>query len=952
VSPCPCCKSLELGAFRHTIDGGDLEPDLEPCQRRWPRNPRYGIVVGMGRRGPLAWATKAVKAVAVSMGTTGGRVAAAATAVAALSGLLTNVVTNKPNPVLWVVLGVLVLAAMILAAVLQPSPQPQPTVATLASVGLYSPFGDGPYGDAAQLDWFFARMAQNLSRMPFAASIQSSPSGAEPRSMVNRIGERELLVRALRADQPSVIVVHGPPGVGKSTLVTRVLMETDLSGTTVRRYDLPGDRFHAKRLCEDIDSSMGPGTAPGSWEDVLTRLEAALRVPDGGPVPIVVDGAQFLLDPDSHTMISLELAEAIGMIACGRRRVKLILIVQEPAPVAKAGSEWLASAVYVWVGGLARKDFETCLRRLDPEGEFGLAALGPAERDGLHHALKGIPRLAELFRTVLDLSGDRRNAVQLARDLARAPAGAAEQLLSRKLVGCLSDEQRRVIVGLAAYGTPVTIQQLRDLLEDELSPGRVPALLEELSRAHVIGKTPDRYYISASDVRDALNQLPGEDGPAHLWRQATDILSSGRKEQIRHPEDLDLYFAELEILIHRQLWGSSYELIDTMERHLQQWNAAELLIKYREKIAGQLRENYREMVNYNALGCIYLPRGDFEKAQEAFGNALRNASAVAGIYPHGRRKVYINLAALYLESGETRRAVQCYGDALAMAGEHDDVLDRMAAMSGLADCFRRHGDYHEAIDHGRRALSAAQDGNSPWAADIAVKLARWHSELNQPEEARRLLEVADREVANHPEDPALRVRFLDGRADLLLDADELGEAREVAQQALTRALELNGPVTVLQARTTMAMACLRLDDLSAAKREINRASPYRREGRSLVVLALQALIAFRIDPDGDTSRRFFTRLRREAFQRRERDAKDFAAWDFEGLAICGTGVGGASSLDPAIAAFRRAREQAAPPGLNARMRFWLQILQTKASPGQLDSVLAAAVGAARRPELP
>jgi hypothetical protein len=140
--------------------------------------------------------------------------------------------------------------------------------------------------------------------------------------------------------------------------------------------------------------------------------------------------------------------------------------------------------------------------------------------------------------------------------------------------------------------------------------------------------------------------------------------------------------------------------------------------------------------------------------------------------------------------------------------------------------------------------------------------------------------------------------------------------------------------------------------LPAAKREINRASPYRREGRSLVVLALQALIAFRIDPDGDTSRRFFARLRHEAFHRRERDAKDFAAWDFEGLAICGTGVGGASSLDPAIVAFRRAREQAAPPGLNARMRFWLQILQTKASPGQLDSVLAAAVGAARRPELP
>jgi len=147
-----------------------------------------------------------------------------------------------------------------------------------------------------------------------------------------------------------------------------------------------------------------------------------------------------------------------------------------------------------------------------------------------------------------------------------------------------------------------------------------------------------------------------------------------------------------------------------------------------------------------------------------------------GAYPHGRRKIYINLAALCLESGETARAEQYYRDALAMAGEHDDVLDRMAAMAGLADCFRRHGDYDEAISYGKFALSAAQDGSSSWAADIAVKLARWHSELNQREEAFRLIDVAAGEADEHPEDPALRVRCLDGRADLLFDADDFGKA--------------------------------------------------------------------------------------------------------------------------------------------------------------------------------
>lgn len=895
----------------------------------------------MSRRTPLDWAGKAAKNVATSMGSTGGRIAAAGAVVLVLVGVVTALVASKPNPGLVAALILLGLVWAVLAAMQQPSPQPQLAAAPIGSIGVYKPVGDSRYGDRVQLAGLLVRVEEDLYRTPYPASSQSSGP------LVNHTHELELLGETLKGDQPDVIVVYGPPGSGKSRLVSDVLQRTDLN-KTARRYDLPGDRFDAKRLYEDIAQNTRSGTGLRAGEDLLTRLEDAMKAPDETPVAIVVDGAQWLLDPDTHALISLELAEAIGMIFTGPRRVKLILVVRE-RPVPKAGSEWLGSAVPVEVSRLAPKDFENCL---DPEGEFGLADLTPTQRNGLYHALRGMPRLAELFRTVLGLPRSGWDAAGLARHLAENPAAEAEGLLAGELVRCLSVEQRRVIVGLAAYGTPVIGQQLKDLLEDELSPGRVPALLEELTSIHVIGKTSDLYYGPAQGIQDALAQLPDSDGPAHLWRRTTDLLSSSRKEHIQRPEDLDVHFAELKILIRRQLWGSSYELIDTMERQLQRWNAAGLLLKYRETIAGQLRASYREMVNYNALGCIYLSRGNFGKAQQAFGNALRNASAVADKYPHGRRKIFINLAALYLESGDTASAEQHYGDALAMAREHDDVLDRMAATAGLADCFRRHGDYDQAINHGKLALSAAQGENSSWAGDIAVKLARWHSELNQRDEAFRLMDVADREATEHVEDPALRVRCLDGRADLLLDDDESDQAREVAQRALTRALELNGPVTVLQARTTMAMACLRLGDIPTASREIRRAAPYRREGRSLVVLALDALIAFSARPDAEAPRRLFAQLEREAVQRRERDVRDFAAWDFEGLAICGTRAGRTGSLDPAITAFRHAREHAAPPGLTARMQFWLEILQAKAWPGQMDPVLATAVGTTAPPELP
>ena len=71
-------------------------------------------------------------------------------------------------------------------------------------------------------------------------------------------------------------------------------------------------------------------------------------------------------------------------------------------------------------------------------------------------------------------------------------------------------------MGLAAYGTPLTSAQLKDLLEEELSPGRVPALLAELTGLHVISMTSDRYYVPTSEIQDALMRLPDPDGPAHL----------------------------------------------------------------------------------------------------------------------------------------------------------------------------------------------------------------------------------------------------------------------------------------------------------------------------------------------------------------------------------------------------------------------------------------------------
>src|SRR5512135_2910563 len=80
------------------------------------------------------------------------------------------------------------------------------------------------------------------------------PTGsAEPGSVVNLKNERDELKKFLKADQSKVILVHGPPGAGKSTLVHAVLQEMGLE-SKARLHDLAsGDRLDAKALLDDIE---------------------------------------------------------------------------------------------------------------------------------------------------------------------------------------------------------------------------------------------------------------------------------------------------------------------------------------------------------------------------------------------------------------------------------------------------------------------------------------------------------------------------------------------------------------------------------------------------------------------------------------------------------------------------------------------------------------------------
>jgi len=293
----------------------------------------------MSRGTPSGLAVKSAETVKASLSTAAGRIAAASVIVVLLAGVVTAIVVIRPYPALIAVLVLLVIGAGVLAAVAQQSlpSQSTPAAAPGSSV-LYDPRAPGVQGAAS----FWNRENYGLSELPYYPYQQSSPLSVEPGDLVDRTGELETLRQRLRADDPYVFVVYGPAGAGKSTLVDHALQDAGLSGSTVRRYDLPGRRFDAKRLYEEIAVSERPAARLRPSEDVLSRLEKAMEAPGGPPISIVVRGAEYLLDRDTRTFTSLELAEAIGVIAAGRRRVKLVLMFRK-AP------RYASYCQYLWI---------------------------------------------------------------------------------------------------------------------------------------------------------------------------------------------------------------------------------------------------------------------------------------------------------------------------------------------------------------------------------------------------------------------------------------------------------------------------------------------------------------------------------------------------------------------------------------------------------------------------
>lgn len=358
---------------------------------------------------------------------------------------------------------------------------------------------------------------------PGDATLAARLRDARERRFVGRAAELELFREALASSPPpfAVLFIHGPGGIGKTTLLEALAREAAAAGVEAARVDL---------------RSIEP-----SPDGLLAALASALGLePDEDPLEALASGPRRALLLDTH--------EAIGGLDSWLREGFLPRL-RDDAIVVVAGRrppspEWTADE------GWRELVRVVSLRNLDPEAVaayLGRAGV-PAERHEAALALThGHPLALSLLADVLAQGAPGEAPL----DLAELP-DVVPPLLERFIAGVPSPQHREALQ-VSAHARYTTESLLRAVLGGEdaaalftwlrglsfVEEGPEGAFPHDLARdvieADLRWRDPDRYSSMHRGVRAHVRErIAAASGPEQR-RAVTDLVFLHRSNPVVRP---------------------------------------------------------------------------------------------------------------------------------------------------------------------------------------------------------------------------------------------------------------------------------------------------------------------------------------------------------------------------------------------------------------------------------
>ncbi|GAA3040335.1 tetratricopeptide repeat protein [Actinokineospora globicatena] len=806
-----------------------------------------------------------------------------------------------------------------------------------------------------------------------AEPLGGAPVGQVPPRTGTAGAEREDaadVLREIHGDEAPIVVIVGPEGVGKTTLVRGVLERAAAEAVSTEYRQAHGPHsFTAHDLLELIKDAVDE--VPAAAAALLARpdvavtrkLEVLIGLLGNKRMAVVLDSCEVLLDAVTGKLLSSDLDDALEVLAGAHPTMVKVLLVTREQPFARS-RRWLAKALTFSLSrGMPLADFTAHLAGLDPRNAYELNPAPAHLVRALHERTGGRPRAAEVVHGIL--SGARAPETErspltcldeVVQALAEIAPDEALDFLTGRLIDGLAPEVRRILQAVAAFGAPVDAEAVAYMLPGVAS-AQITRGLNHLRDRHLVRRTTEnRYYVQPPDDSRALDPVrpfADQSDPVDVDRRglifrAASYFALRRRahDEVRGLDDLVAELAEIDLLVQAGDHDGAFRLVDNVDDHLDNWGCRWVLRRRREQLTGALHDDLSEIMNLQALGDIAQQGGDLAAAESYFRQAM--SYLVDRSWDDVRKKLFVSLGAVAQLRGDMAKAEEHYGHALAIAREHGGAEAEMVPLVDLAECHRHRGDLAKATEclAAATTLARARVRREPTRdarrrlAEVLLKSGMRHADLGEFDRAKAALDEAGAEAAEI-DSWVVRCRHSDAEANLHLLLHKANEARETGHRGLELALALGRRPLLRRVYTTLVMCSLYADDLDGAAEYIRLAAKGRSRGEALVTLALAGLVEHRRG-DHWSAQNSFRRLRFEADERSRRDERDFGALDMAGFARCGEHLRrDGPALDEAIEVFRQARRVTSAPGITGKL---VQMLGFFHEPRLQRAITAAAGG--------
>ena len=830
------------------------------------------------------------------------------------------------------------------------------------------------------------------------------PPMVAPAWFQDRQPETEQIGRFLTDETLRMHTVVGRGGVGKTATVCRVLkaLEAGHLPDSLGPLQVGGIVYLSKtgryavgfeNLYDDLCVLLPPEQAirlRGLYRDPQQTpamlMEALLDAFPTGPVVVLLDNFEDLVDPLSEVITDAALAEALATLLAGPAHGLKVIITTQMTPRDLADIEPARQWRRSLDDGLASPFAEQVLRYLDDDGSLGMRD-APAELlDRARERTRGYPKALEALKSILLNDGTTTLAEVLDQSL---PPDDVVEILVGEAFDRLDPLASSVMEALAIFPVPVPLVAIDYLLQPQIPAISSRPVLRRLVNAQLVRVDQGRFHLHPIDRAYARGRIPEaatDNADPSFTRRSMLLRAADYFVQTRTPrdtwrslDDLAAQLAEFELRFEADDYDNASAAVDNIDSALFGWGKYRYLLELRRRLDDHLTSPVRRALHLVSLGKCSSWLGEYSTAIENFKRAMTIAHEIpdrrlegsclggigvcffnlgdytAAIENHRQalgiaREILdreqesawlLNLGNCYLDLGDYPAAIESYTQGLGIACDIDHRGLESACLGNLGVCYFSVGDYPEAVESFEHALGIARDtGDRQLEGNCLGNLALFDPSLGDDAILEHHTKALD--IAQEIGDRYMEANVLGCLADIRKSKQAWTEAIRLYDDAIAIADGTRNIASQAEPRCGLAETRLLMGNPKGALQVVEQLRTLDYPARRSFVHLVEGL-AYLTSAHLDLARQALSAAIAAADAWLRPDSLEIASLDIKAVALAGLALRGeAARVDEAITTFGTGRRVGPPRRIVDRRVALLDLLGPSDHDGLLDRFRQAA----------